>query len=169
MKRLTSATLLSIVVGCSADAGTGPESPAFHLYAASDGCTAVRFIVHESGTFPTFPGIVTGDLEGAVMTEFTSLIEGPAVNVGRGVTKWQITGGVIPGLVGREFETAIEALTIFVPNPKDPLVFAVRANDHAIAGIRSADLTAHGLLDASDPPLEPPFDVELRYQGTLCP
>ncbi|HEX6058616.1 MAG TPA: hypothetical protein VFZ11_06315 [Gemmatimonadaceae bacterium] len=167
MKRVHLLVLGSLLasVSCQGDTmmATGPDPASAALdVAGTSSCRVVSGVIAETGTFPTFSGTISGDIEGTSATTLSfdlqrtgAVIHAPAERT------IVVTGGSIPELIGRTLHGRAETLSIF---DADPLI---RLNEHYRLddGTRRGNLTAHGFLDQS----VFPWALALQYRGVVCP
>jgi len=152
-------------IACSGDLPTGTQAlkPNFAV-AGSSGCYTVKFTTHSVGAFPFFPGTQDGDLQGTHLVAFagatTPAPTGSTWNF-IGTATFDVTGGIIPELVGNSFTVSIESRNVF----NDPDVFANISNlrARAISGVEKANLTGRGET-ASDM-----STVDASFNGVICP
>ncbi len=158
-----------VAVGCSGDAPTSADGATPNFGAAGNsGCYTVVIDFAASGAFPSFSGATTGDVEGTfdVLFDVGSTVFHGVVIGNEGVVTWNVTGGIIPELVGQTFRTTTSALTLTQPD-NDPLIWEITGKDRALDGVAKANLTYNGTFDIRD--LTPPFEVDLDYRGVICP
>jgi len=171
MKRLFFALVFVgvLALGCTTEpTNVDGDIPTFGV-AGNSGCYTVNITSHAAGVFPAFSGTTTGDVEATISTAFdagASVTHGVVIgNEGR--TTWNVTGGIIPELIGEVFETESKSnLTILQPD-NDPFVFRLNGAGQASSGVSKANLTFHGSFDLGD--FVPPFDVDLVWHGVICP
>ena len=166
--RLTFLLLYPFALACSDTAPTDIDGAAPNLaVAGNSGCYTVKFDFHGIGVFPTFTATTTGDLEATVDVVFDvgSNETHGVVIFNQGDITYHVTGGIIPALVGLDFETTGRPLTILQPD-NEPLVSGITGTEKAVAGVKKANLTFRGTFDVRN---GPPFPVELKYNGVICP
>lgn len=167
---------VALTLAAACDAATAPTSPNGPQLQASHspgqaGCHPVEGHFHEQGPPFALEGVVTGDLVGTSAGALTNFVKkgNPRHAAGHnfGVRTYSITGGSIPALVGEEF--TVEFVGINVGDEAD-LLFDVEERAKATSGVRKANLTSHGTLDATGL-VAPPFTVilEMEYRGVVCP
>jgi len=170
MRRLyTLAFMVALALGCNSEPTNIAQDTANFGVAGNSGCYTVNITSHAMGVFPSFFGTTAGDIEATINTAFdagASVAHGVVIgNEGR--TTWNVTGGIIPELIGEVFETESKSnLTILQPD-NDPFVFRLNGAGQASSGVSKANLTFHGSFDLGD--FVPPFDVDLVWHGVICP
>lgn len=169
--RTALAVLPVLAAGCAADAPapvpTAPPTMASHA-AGPLSCQSVVFTSVLSGTFPTFTGTMTGDLEGTVLNiqdANTVEVRGPFYARVDGAIDFNVTGGTIPELIGQSFRTSAVSSNRFAPDA-DPTIGEVGGRVRAVDGVSAANLTFHGFVDVTDG--VPPFEVRLLWHGVIC-
>lgn len=161
-----------IALGCTSDAPTAARTalpPDGARMVGQASCQSVAFTSDASGTFPLFTGTMAGDLEGTHQTiQDPSTIVVPNDISARvdGTIVFQVTGGSVPALIGRSFQTSASSWNRFAPDV-DPTVGEVGGRVRALDGVSKANLTFHGFVDLTDG--TPPFDVHLEWHGVICP
>lgn len=109
----------------------------------------------------TWVGVVSGDLIGTAVQVFD--LEPELLNshnvIAMATVSWDITGGVIPELVGRQFQTRSRFLAVFTPDHAPEALN--QGHEKALSGISQADLTLHGMTAAGV--------SQVNYQGLICP
>jgi len=158
-----------LTLGCNADpTSVDRDTPTFGV-AGNSGCYTVNINSHEIGVFPSFSGTTTGDIEATISTAFdvgASVSHGVVIG-NEGMTTWNVTGGIIPELIGQVFDTETKSnLTLLQPD-SDPFVFGINGAAKAGSGVTKANVTFHGTFDLGD--FAPPFDVDLVWRGVICP
>jgi len=126
----------------------------------------VKFVVFPMPAGP-FSGsaTVSGDLEGTSTTEFDpgSITFAGVTIHNSGVTHWDITGGVVPGL--GTFVTEFDNMNIAIDRPGSPGTLFENIGKHrAVDGVAKANLRYRGTFD-----LVPSPHGEHHYQGVICP
>lgn len=178
LSTLTTAAL-ALLLASACDVAPAPTSPtsqndlepqASHAPGLS-GCHPVQGHFHEQGPPFALEGELTGDLVGTSEGALTNFVKqgNPLHAAGHnfGVRTYSITGGSIPALVGGEF--TVQFVGINVGDEAD-LLFDVEERAKATSGVRKANLTSHGTLDATGL-AAPPFTVvlDMEYRGVVCP
>lgn len=178
LRNLTAAGLV-LLLTAACDVAPGPTSPtsqndpelqASHVPGQS-GCHPVEGQFLEQGPPFALEGVLTGDLVGTSVGALTNFVKegNPLHSAGHnfGVRTYSITGGSIPALLGKEF--TVEFVGINVGDEAD-LLFDVEERAKATSGVRKANLTSHGTLDATGL-VAPPFTVilDMEYRGVVCP
>ena len=174
-KSIAVVLLLAFGVACNGETPTGTEelSPSLGP-AGNSGCYTVDFAVDYpvTGFVPpfTWEGVVSGDLEGAAVMVFD--LDSPDhstrfTNAASATITWDLSGGMIPELVGRTFQTRMRTLNVF-PNDKDPLIARNNGRDRALTGVSKVNLTWHGTTDFTQFPPSPPTTLRF-YNGVICP
>lgn len=169
-KRMYLVAAALTVAACQESAG--PAEPVQPVKQAnlqvSEACYSPRFHVTSTLVLPptlpfTWVGVVSGDLVGTAVQVFDvePVVLNPYNIVAMQTVSWDITDGVIPELVGRQFQTRGRFHS--VPTPDHDSAALNQSHEQALAGIRLADLTAHGRTDGF-PPVS-----QLDYQGLICP
>ena len=79
-----------------------------------------------------------------------------------GVQTWQVTGGTVTELIGRQVRLTLDSEVVLAQPP------VARNNTTAriLDGAESGNLTYHGTVDTSPPP---PFALTVQYRGVICP
>jgi hypothetical protein len=152
-------------LACSSEVPTGtqPSPPLRSLAAAGNsGCYVVAGTISETGAFPYFTGTITGDLVGSSFTilSLDTYFTGPVGHV-PGDRTLAITGGSIPQLIGTTVHEVFNGLTIDEAHP----LIRINERTRIDAGATSGNLTTHGTLNVGTFP----WQVELQYQGVICP
>ena len=168
--RLSAALVtLTLVAGCSTDAPTLTAPGAPHLAADGARCYAVAFTTDMSGSFPTFAGPMTGDLEGTLrLVQDGRTVVFPNEILARvdGTVDIEVTGGSVPALVGRSLRGSVVSWNRFASDG-DPERAEVGGRVKGVDGGEALNLTMHGWVDGIDP--TPPFQVYLEWHGVICP
>jgi len=135
--------------------------------AGQSDCHAVKFNVSgdPGGSGFVVLGEVSGDLAGTVTMTFdpdSVKFAGVTIKVG-GVAQWDVTDGVVPGLV--EFETSFDNKNLATDRPGSPAwVFENIGTHRALTGVQKANLHYSGISDFAEPRA---FSHD--YQGVICP
>lgn len=173
------AAALALLPAAASDVAPVPTSATFqndqelqasHVSGQS-GCHPVEGQFQEQGPPFALEGVLTGDLVGTSQGALTDFVKegNPQHSAGHnfGVRTYSITGGSIPALVGEQF--TVEFVGINVGDEAD-LLFDVEERAKATSGVRKANLTSHGTLDATGL-VAPPFTVilDMEYRGVVCP
>ena len=162
--RLSTATLCLALASCGAESSLPLDvtdvEPSFAM-AGSSGCYPVEGTISETGFFPNFAGVISGDLEGTTTTAIGFGGANGAVIKNPGSRTIDVTGGTIEALVGQTLGESFNGLSI------DDASDLVRINERTRieSGAARGNLTTHGTLDLSTSP----WEVELTYRGIICP
>lgn len=155
--------VLASTVACETNTVTAPpESAPEFAVAGRSGCYVVQGAISERGVFPNFTGTISGDLEGTTTTQlsFDVAFTGAAIH-NPGERTLLITGGNVPELFTRTLHQSLGSVTISEASSQ------IRINERTQVdgGVRRGTLTTHGTLDLT----VDPWEVELEYQGVICP
>jgi hypothetical protein len=167
-----------LAFACSGSAPTAPDvgteavlaqgdSGSFSASGGNSGCYAVKFNVAAQPIPETSrtSGVVTGDLVGTVEMEFdpnSNMWAGTTV-ANAGVGRWEITGGIIPGL--GTFQTTFKNKNHLIDRPGSPAwVYENTGKDRASEGVAKANLTYKGTFIGI-----PPGFIDHDYKGVICP
>lgn len=160
--------LVGLVAGCTQDAPNAPTGGQ-HLAAnltgvGSSGCHTVSGEIHQTGRAPSFSGTISGDIVGDVSTQLdpASAHSAGRVRFTSGEQTWEVSGGNVPGLIGRTVRLALETEIVFAQPP----VGRNNTSARVVEGAEAGALTYHGTFDASPPP---PFSALVEYRGVICP
>lgn len=109
-----------------------------------------------------FAGTITGDIQGTVMLTFVGPVTFRGATIANGGTAhWEITGGVIPGIVS--FDTVFENRNLESDRPGSPAwLFENIGRHRAVDGVGKANLAYTGTFDVSIPA------GDHEYQGVIC-
>ncbi|NNL30103.1 MAG: hypothetical protein HKO77_03730 [Gemmatimonadetes bacterium] len=152
--------LLAACAGDSPLAPGGEELAPSLTIAGQSGCYVVRGTISETGLFPAFGGVVSGDLEGTSATTVGFAgITGKVIR-NPGVRTIEVTGGTVPELVGVTLEQSLEGISI------NTGAGPVRINERTTleSGAARGTFTTHGWLDTS----VVPWEIDLAYRGVIC-
>lgn len=162
-KSLLPLMFVGLAVGCGGDVPTDADglTPDFAV-AGNSGCYTVRGTISETGFFPNFAGVIDGDLVGTSSTllSFDVGLAG-AVIFNPGERTLEITGGIIPELVGKTVHETFEGMTIANAPPLLSINERTRIDD----GARKGNITTHGTLNWN----VFPWEVVVEYRGVICP
>jgi hypothetical protein len=129
--------------------------------AGQSGCHAVRFLVEAIPvTDIQFFGTLEGDLEGTILFDFDVFNPFTGVTTANaGNATWNITGGLIPELIGATFTTRFENRNIAIPNTD---VFMNIGLHRELEGAPKVNLTYEGEFSFSE------SVSRLNFKGVLC-
>jgi hypothetical protein len=161
--RVSALSLAFFLVACASESPVAPEgeelSPNFAMSGQS-GCYTVSGTILETGLFPDFGGVVSGDLEGTSST--TIGIDGISGKVisNPGVRTIEVTGGTVPELIGTTLEQSFYGLSI------NTGAGPIRINERTTveSGAARGTLTTHGWLNVN----VFPWEVDVTYRGVIC-
>lgn len=162
-KALITLAFAGLAVGCGGDVPTDTDGLTPQLaVAGSSGCYTVHGTISETGFFPNFTGVIDGDLVGTSSTllSFDVGFAG-AVIFNPGERTLEITGGIIPELIGKTVHETFEGLTI----SDAPPLLSINERTRIDAGAEQGNLTTHGTLNWD----VFPWEVEAEYRGVICP
>ena len=149
-------------VGTEPGAAAQDQARVASASAQASACHAVQLTTHTSGNFPFFAGTLSGDLEGTVQVQLGfDGINGIVFNV-PGAETWEITGGVIPELVGWTVTSEFDTVQPFPSGQAPNSIIAGRSV--ITSGAERGQLTFHGALTPGVP-----SQVDLEYHGVICP
>lgn len=153
----------ALVVGCDEQsAPTEGVTPSLGE-AGSSGCYTVEFTDHIDNVSGSSQ--LTGDLEGSTETVWDPSVPTKLVGVtyrSTNIRTYEITGGIIPQLVGQSFMTELVLKNMFPPD-NDPTVISNIGTERALEGVNKANLTLHGQTSLVT------LLSELNYRGVICP
>jgi hypothetical protein len=148
---------------CTAEASSPLDLPEIEpslAVAGDSGCYTVVGTISETGFFPNFSGVISGDLVGTTVTTIGFGGASGAVIKNPGVRSIEVTGGTVGALVGQTIEESLNGLSI------DDGAELVRINERTRieSGAARGNLTTHGSLNLSTTP----WEVEVTYRGVIC-
>jgi hypothetical protein len=155
----------ALVVGCDEQsAPTEGITPSLGE-AGNSGCYTVEFTDHIDNASGS--SHLTGDLVGSTVTsvdpsEFFAFLTGYVYHQQGIVRTYEITGGLIPELVGQSFTTDLTFKNVFPPD-NDPSVTSAIGTEREREGVDKANLTLHGRTSLVT------LLSELDYRGVICP
>lgn len=150
-----------LAVGCSGDTPTDVPAPDFAV-AGNSGCYTVRGTIFETGVFPNFSGTIDGDIVGtSTSTLGLDVTFHGAVITNPGERTIEVTGGIIPELVGETVHVTFQGLSIL----NAPPLVTINERSRVDEGAAEGNMTAHGTLDWN----VFPWEVDVAYNGVICP
>lgn len=161
--------LLAIACGGDLPTDTRTPEPSFAV-AGESGCYTVKVTASHKGNFPVFPGTNEGDLVGTSVVIFD--FPPPTQQTGEtwnliGEATFDVTGGIIPELVGKSFTVSLESRNVF--NQEDLFAKIANLKTRAISGVQKANLTGQGETQFPDPADGFKQQVDSWFNGVICP
>ena len=162
-QRTAALSLLLALAACAAESPVAPvpaEPEPSLAMSGQSGCYTVSGMISETGVFPEFAGVVSGDLEGTSATTVGFDGANGKVISNPGVRTIEVTGGNVPELVGVTLEQSFYGLS--VNTGAGPIRINERTNVES--GAARGTLTTHGWLNLS----VFPWQVDVTYRGVIC-